>query len=96
MGRESYWLMGEIVRENVVFIGETAAISVARQAGLEPGLGAWGTHSHWYGGVFNTYVWTVDNTLTADEPTGRSSGRTGLIDANSGSVLQILGREVLP
>lgn len=70
-------------------VDEASAISIAKKAGLEPGLNEWRTHFHWYGGEFHTYVWTVDNTLTADESTGQSSGRSVLIDANSGAVLQI-------
>jgi hypothetical protein len=77
-------------------VDEASAISIARQAGLEPGLGEWKTHFHWYGGEFKTYVWTVDNTLTADESTGHSSGRTVLIDANSGNVLEIFDLQQVP
>lgn len=73
-----------------------SAVSIARQAGLEPGLSEWRTHFHWYGGEFHTYVWTVENTLTADEFSGQSSGRSVLIDANSGSVLQIFDWEAIP
>jgi hypothetical protein len=77
-------------------VDEASAISIARQAGLEPGLGEWKTHFQWYAGEFNTYVWTVDNTLTADESTGHSSGRTVLIDANSGNVLEIFDLQQVP
>jgi len=72
-------------------IDQASAISIAEEAGLEPGLEEWTTHFHWYGGEFNTYVWTVENTLTIDKSTGESSGRTVLIDANSGTVLHIGG-----
>jgi len=78
-----------------VFIDEAAAISVARQAGLEPGVGEWTTHFHWYPGEFNTYVWTVQNTLTSD-PLGGSGGRILLIDANSGKVLETSEWRMIP
>jgi hypothetical protein len=56
----------------------------------------WRTHFHWYGGELKTYVWTVENMLTVDESTGQSSGRTMLIDANSGLVLQVFDLQVIP
>lgn len=70
-----------------VFIDEAMANSIARQAGLEPGLNEWRTHFHWYGGELNTYVWTVESTLEADG-LGYRSGWIVVIDANSGAVLQ--------
>lgn len=75
---------------------EAAAIAIARQAGLEAGLDPWSVHFHWYGGEFQTYVWTVENMLTADESTGQSSGRSVLVDANSGEVLEIFDLQVIP
>jgi len=41
-----------------------AAISIGEKAGLDPGLEAWSTHFHWYGGDLNTYVWTVRKLLS--------------------------------
>jgi len=70
---------------------QALAIEIAEKADLEPGLDEWRTHFHWYAGELNTYVWTVENTLTIDKSTGESSGRTIVIDANSGTVLQIGG-----
>jgi hypothetical protein len=77
-------------------VDEASAIAIARQSGLEPGVKEWRTHFHWYGGELKTYVWTVENMLTVDESTGQSSGRTMLIDANSGLVLQVFDLQVIP
>jgi hypothetical protein len=77
-------------------VDEASAIKIAREAGLEPGLDEWRAHFHWYGGEFHTYVWTVENTLTADGSTGQRGGRSVLIDANSGAVLQSLNWEAIP
>jgi hypothetical protein len=77
-------------------VDAASAISIAQEAGLEPSLGEWRTHFHWYGGEFNTYVWTVENTLMADVSTGQSGGRTVIIDANSGAVLQSLDWRAIP
>ena len=73
-----------------VFIDEAAAKQVAWRAGLESGIRAWKVHFHWFAGARQTFVWTVSNTLTATGPPDhRSGGRTVLIDANSGNVLDI-------
>jgi len=76
-------------------VDAASAIVIAREAGLEPGLVEWRTDFHWYGGELNTYVWTVDNTLTS-ESGGRQSGNTLIIDANSGKVLQMMQWEAIP
>jgi hypothetical protein len=68
-------------------IDSTDAISIAQQAGLEPGIRPWRTNFGWGGTTYDTYVWTVSNTLT--ETSSTSSGRAVTIDSNSGVVYMI-------
>ncbi len=71
-------------------IDRDAAVEIARDAGLEPGAGAWRTLFSW-GGRAGTYVWDVYNTLP-----GTGGGRGIVIDANSGKVLGESSRSVTP
>ncbi len=72
--------------ECVVEVTEEQATHIAQSAGLEPGIRPWKTSFHWHAGV-KTYVWTVQNTLYVGQD--RWSGRTALIDANSGELYLI-------
>jgi hypothetical protein len=73
------------------FMNETEAIQIAKNAGLEDGIADWVTSFHWYGGDLKTYVWTVQNTLSATP-----SGKGVVIDANSGEVKQTYQWEAVP
>ncbi|MDI6602567.1 MAG: hypothetical protein QME57_00400 [Patescibacteria group bacterium] len=71
-------------------VDEQKAISIAKDAGLEQGIKAWETDFHWYGGDLKTYVWTVSNTLSESLTPGfQASGKSIVIDANSGEVIMI-------
>ena len=72
--------------ECVVEVTEEQARHIAQSAGLEPGIRPWKTSFHWHAGV-KTYVWTVQNTLYVGQD--RWSGRTALMDANSGELYLI-------
>lgn len=74
-------------------IDEATAIQIAKNAGLEDGITDWKTSLHWYGGDLKTYVWTVQNTLS-ETPHSKdqgysASGKTVVIDANSGEVKEV-------
>ena len=56
---------------------------IAEQAGLEAGLEDWRIGFIWWGAEYQTYVWQVHNTLT------KRSGRTLVLDANTGEVLHV-------
>jgi len=91
---------GNIVRERGIpsnpneckfLVDEAKAIEIARDAGLEEGIKEWETDFHWHDGL-KTYVWTVRNTLSVSsvgEPY-EESGKTVIIDANSGEVKEFL------
>jgi hypothetical protein len=69
-------------------IDEAKAIQIAKYAGLEDGITDWETSFHWCAGDLKTYVWTVQNTLSAT-PYGQdysASGKGVTIDANSGEI----------
>ena len=67
-------------------IDQARAIEIAEQAGLEPGIKEWTVGFQWAGGEFQTYAWSVQNTLS---DSGFSpEGRGFTIDTNSGEVLQ--------
>jgi hypothetical protein len=83
-------------RECTFEVTQFSAISIATGAGLEPGIDEWETDFHWMGGDSPSFVWTLSNTLSADQATGQSKGRTVVIDANLGSVLQIYDRLQTP
>ncbi|HKJ69080.1 MAG TPA: hypothetical protein VKA68_14065 [bacterium] len=74
-------------------IDEKQAKQIACNAGLERGIEAWRTSFHWYGGAWQTYVWSVSNTLGISNlgtMQFTSHGKTVIIDANSGVVLEML------
>jgi len=77
-------------------VDEQSARRIASEAGLEQGLDDWETSLHWWGSEPETYVWTISNTLSSDQNTGQSNGKSVVIDANSGEVMQILDWAMMP
>lgn len=72
-------------------IDEARAIEIAADAGLEPGIGPW--RAKYYLDPREGYVWSVTSIL--HESSGGSEGRTVLIDANTGRVIDFSGWAVL-
>lgn len=68
------------------FIEESTAISIARMKGLEPGIEPWTTRFFWRGASGGTYVWAVENTTHRGDCA--EEGRTVLVDANDGRVIE--------
>ena len=68
-------------------IDEQEAIRIAKQDGLEEGLGPWKTSFHWYYSRDGRFVWVITNTLSDRGPCERS-GKSFIIDANTGAVFQ--------
>jgi len=79
-------------------IDEAKAIAIAQDAGLEKGIKDWKTSFHWYAGDLKTYIWTVSNTLSESKQgigSYQASGKTVIIDANSGKVIEISGWQAM-
>jgi hypothetical protein len=73
------------------FIDKTSVVSIAENAGLEPGIKPWRVDFHWRGLAPKTFVWSVKNTLSETQsPQYRASGRAVIIDANTGIVIEIV------
>lgn len=65
-----------------------AAVRIAREAGLAPGVRPWETSFHFYHGELQRFVWTVTNT-TCETDDGVREGDSVLIDASQETVLRI-------
>lgn len=70
-------------------IDETEAITIAKDANFEKGIKKWETSFHWFSGDLKTYVWTVSTTLSSDRKEQSEEGKTMVIDANTGQVLEV-------
>ncbi|HEX9934238.1 MAG TPA: hypothetical protein VGB38_03490 [bacterium] len=62
-------------------IEDTAAVAIAQNHGLQPGLRPWVIRFYYYYGELNRYVWNVMNSM------GEDAGRSMIIDAQKDSVL---------
>ena len=72
--------------ENFTLIGSDEAITIAKNNGLEEGIRDWKVSFHFYAGEYDNYVWEVSNTLY--QSSSESGGKTFLIGANNGEVVQ--------
>lgn len=67
-------------------IDSADADSIAREAGLEEGVKPWEVTFEWRDRELNRYVWIVTTTIA--EYDNSSWGKTLVIDANSGIILE--------
>jgi hypothetical protein len=87
--REAYGIprcMNNNCWENFPLIEKDEAITIAQNNGLEEGIKDWIVSFHFYAGEFENYVWEVSNTLY--QSSSESGGKTLLIDASNGEVIQ--------
>jgi len=74
-------------------VSETQAIALARHAGLEEGIKPWTTSFYWYSGEVQSYVWAVTCTIEENKNPAMheysASGKSVIIDANSGDIIKI-------
>jgi hypothetical protein len=71
---------------NFPLIERDEAVTVAQNNRLEEGISDWRVSFHFYGSEFDNYVWEVSNTLY--QSSSESGGKTLLIDASNGEVIQ--------
>jgi hypothetical protein len=71
---------------NFSLIEKDETITIAQNNGLEEGIKDWTVSFHFYAADFNNYVWSVSNTLY--QSSSESGGKTLLIDASNGEVIQ--------
>ena len=76
------------------FISEAAAVCLAKEAGLAPGINAWQSNLVYHFGV-KTVRWSVKNTLS-DNGTGTVSGEGIAINATTGAVMDKFGWGATP
>jgi|SRR5690554_1071350 len=69
-------------------ISRDEAKSIAKNSGLDEGIKEWDVEFTW-DNKYQNYVWQVRSTLTESKDTGRSSGKTVLIEPVNGNVLDI-------
>lgn len=72
--------------ENFPLIEKEEAIIIAQNNRLEEGIRDWIISFHFYSAEFDNYVWSVSNTLY--QSSSESGGKTLLIDASNGEVIQ--------
>ena len=71
---------------NFPLIENDDAVTIAQNNGLEQGIRDWSISFHFYAGEFDNYVWEVSNTLY--QSSSESGGKTILIDASNGEIVQ--------
>jgi len=76
------------------FISEAAAVCIAKQAGLAPGIKAWQSNLVYHFGV-KTVRWNVQNTV-ADKGVDGVTGNGIAINATTGAVMEKFGWGAIP
>jgi hypothetical protein len=80
--------------DNFPLIDKNEVIKIAINNGLEEGIRAWSVSFHFYAGGFDNYVWEVSNTL--NHSNSGSNGKTLIIGANNGEIVQSSNWTMIP